>query len=46
MKDLQLAGVYLKNSRYVKGRVRDGEHESKMQVCFAIKGFCEMGFMN
>ena len=26
--------------------MRDGERENKMQVCFAVKGFCEMGFIN
>ena len=29
-----------------KDRVRDGEHENKMQVCFAIEGFCKTGFIN
>ena len=47
MRDLQLAGIYFKNLRYArKDRVRDGEHEHKMQVSFAIKGLCEMGFMD
>ena len=27
-------------------RVRDGEHENKMQICFVIEGFCKTGFIN
>ena len=30
----------------MKDRVRDGEHENKMQVCFPIEGFCKTGFIN
>ena len=49
MRDLQLAEVYQKfiskTQDMRKDQVIDGEHENKMQVSFAIKGFCEMGFM-
>ena len=29
-----------------RDKVIDGEHENKMQVSFAIEGFCKMGFMD